>query len=237
MMSRTVTYDYLPSEEGPRATWLNTFAERLPNYATTLGVSSADVNYVIAGAAAYNYAVFSLSILLRNLSRAVTLFKDNFEGDRTPDPLAYPVLTLPQPPTAPSGVNLKTGLFIWINDLVVEIRKSPNYSQSIGTDLGLVAPPKPPVALKGRITKLEAFPGSEVDISFVRSGAKMAIIESKRGNGDWEVLDKVAASSYEDNRPPLVAGQPEVRIYRIRLSDGKNAFGDYSDEMSIGTKV
>ncbi len=236
-MPKTVTYDYLPSEEGLRAAWLNTFAERLAAYATTLGVSSADVNYLVAIAAAYSYAVYSLTSALRNLSRAVTLFKDNFEGDRTPDPLAFPVLTLPQPPIAPVGVNLQTGVFIWINDLVNKIRKSPNYTEAIGIDLGIVASPKPPIALKGRITKLEAFPGSEVDISFVRHGAKMAIIESKRGNGDWEVLDKIAASSYEDNRPPLVAGQPEVRIYRIRLSDGKNAFGDYSDEMSISTKV
>lgn len=236
-MARTATYDYLPSEEVPRAAWLNNFAARLPNYSGALGLDTTDVGYVAAAAQAYDYAVNALSNALRNLSKSVTAFKDNLEGDRTPENVAYPVLTLPQPPAISTLPNLQTGLFIWINNLVQEIRKAPNYNDSIGADLGIVAPPKPAPALKGRITKLEAFPGSEVDLSFVRNGAKMAVVESKRGNSGWEVLDKVAASSYEDKRPPLIAGQAEVRTYRIRLSDGKNAIGDYSDEMSIATTV
>lgn len=236
-MATTVNYDYLPSEEGPRAAWLNNFAARLVDYAATLGVDSADVNYTSAAAESYNYVVFTLSDALHNLSKAFTSFKEHLAGDRTPDPLSYPILTLPQPPMVPVGVDLKSGLFVWINELVLKIRKSPNYTDTIGLDLGIMPLPKPVVVMKGRIVKLEAFPGSEVEISFVRKGAKLVIIESRREYTEWQVLDKVAASNYRDRRPPLTPGQAEVRHYRIRLSDGKNPIGDYSEEMSIATRV
>ena len=38
-----------------------------------------------------------------------------------------------------------------------------------------------------------------------------------------------------DTRPPLVAGQPEVRRYRIRYLEGDDPVGLYSSVVSVTT--
>ena len=48
-------------------------------------------------------------------------------------------------------------------------------------------------------------------------------VESRCGAGAWEFLASDTESPHEDERPLLVAGQPEVREYRMRFWDKGHA--------------
>ena len=56
-------------------------------------------------------------------------------------------------------------------------------------------------------------------------------VESRRGgpSAPWEFLGIDSESPYEDARPLLVAGQPEIREYRMRFWDKGTPNGDWTD--------
>ena len=59
--------------------------------------------------------------------------------------------------------------------------------------------------------------------------------ESRRGgpNAPWEFLCIDTESPYEDERPLLVPGQPEVREYRVRYWDKGTPNGDWTDVVKV----
>lgn len=58
-------------------------------------------------------------------------------------------------------------------------------------------------------------------------------IESRRGGGTWAFLAIDTESPYLDDRPPLAAGQPEVREYRMRYWDKGTPNGEWTDMAKI----
>ena len=59
-------------------------------------------------------------------------------------------------------------------------------------------------------------------------------MQSKRGSeADFTQLAIVTRPRFRDTRAPLVAGQPEVRTYRLRYIDDDEAIGEYSDPIVI----
>lgn len=61
-------------------------------------------------------------------------------------------------------------------------------------------------------------------------------IEGRRGPGGWELLAVCLKRKFTDTRPPLVAGQPEVRDYRCRFREGDETQELYSDVVRVTTK-
>ena len=61
-------------------------------------------------------------------------------------------------------------------------------------------------------------------------------IETRRGTGGWELLAVCLKRKCTDARPPLVAGQPEVREYRLRYRDGDQPQEVYSDVVKVTTR-
>ena len=62
-------------------------------------------------------------------------------------------------------------------------------------------------------------------------------IYSKRGTGGWELLAISTASPYEDERPLLVPGQPEIREYKMRFWDDGTENGDWTDVATVTVSV
>jgi hypothetical protein len=58
-------------------------------------------------------------------------------------------------------------------------------------------------------------------------------VYSRRGTGDWELLHISAESPYLDERALLVAGQPEIREYKMRFWDAGSENGEWSDVASV----
>ena len=58
-------------------------------------------------------------------------------------------------------------------------------------------------------------------------------IESRRGVGPWEFLAIDTQAPYDDDRPLLVAGTPEVREYRLRFWDKGTPNGDWTPVQKV----
>jgi hypothetical protein len=73
-----------------------------------------------------------------------------------------------------------------------------------------------------------------VRFTFYKYGHMGVHIEGRRGDaGAWEMLGIDTESPYQDERPLLAAGQPEVREYRMRFWDKGTANGDWTDVASV----
>ena len=68
---------------------------------------------------------------------------------------------------------------------------------------------------------------------FVRVLGGSRRVPSRCGTGPWEMLAIDLESPYFDERPLLVAGQPEVREYRMRWYDKDGPNGDWSPVQKV----
>ena len=236
MALRVIRPNYLPQGFDERNVWLQNFAAVLPQYAAALGVAAADVSKVADASQQYNYLATVLIPYTRSFSKGLTALLEEADTDDTPQLLNFPGFA---PPPAVIGANpVMTGIFNMVTALVAStILPSPALTPPIKTALGLDVPaPAPPGQVLVR--SAEAMPGGQVDLTLTRSGAPLIIIESQRGaETEFSMLDKVAASHFLDLRPNIVAGQSEVRQYRVRRSDGSQAVGNYSPVVSVATQV
>jgi hypothetical protein len=72
-----------------------------------------------------------------------------------------------------------------------------------------------------------------VKIVFRKFGRQGVVIHGKRGGGGWELLAIDLSSPYLDERPLLVAGQPELREYKLQYYDDAAPVGDFTTVMSV----
>ena len=70
--------------------------------------------------------------------------------------------------------------------------------------------------------------GERVKLMFTKYSHDGVIVESRRGDGDWEVLGVVVTKPWYDERDLLVANVPEIREYRLRWWDKGIVNGEYT---------
>ena len=139
------------------------------------------------------------------------------------------------PTLAPPAV-VTPGLIGRMRALVRRIKAHPNYTEVIGDDLGIVVSQQAGPTVVKPAGKAQALPAHKVRISFVKHGHEGVDIESRRGaETAWSYLAFDGYSPYFDNRPPLVADQPEERRYRLRYRDKDQPVGEYSDVYVVTT--
>jgi len=223
---------WLPLRESDRLTWLQNFALKLNTYVGTAGIVAADVTAVN----------FYRDIFLWTINRTDqvrTISQDLTEWKRilTEGPIGTPIGAVPTAPTYPA-VPMGTpvaGIFPLIIALAERIRNTAGYTTAIGEDLGIV-PPVSGAPLGDPTFELVALPGSEVRVNWVKSSADGLLVESQRAaEVAWTVLGTDNNSPYLDARPPLAAGQPEVRRYRGRYIVNDEPVGNYSAVASVTT--
>ncbi len=126
--------EYLPKREADRVGWLNNFSSIIGNYATTFGISPAEVATIGKMAAFYAY-IYNLMIMVSTFSKNLTKFKNLLSiapNGTTLGPM--PTLTPPAAPgTSPAGI------FTFISGIVGRIKSNTaNYTEAIGYDLGII---------------------------------------------------------------------------------------------------
>lgn len=225
--------DYLPNADNDLLVWFNSFQLKFAHYGPTLGFTAADVTGV---ADDYNMLAYVVqaSELIRNESQARTSYKnvvrDGPLGTVQPTPPSVPTLT---PPTTivPPGITPR------LRALVQRLKTQPGYTDSIGSDLGIIATAAAPSTTPAKPTATtSAEPGSTVRIDWVKGGFDGVLVESQRGDeAVWTPLGTDLQSPYNDTRAPLHPGAPEVRRYRLRYVKGDAPTGDYSDTMTVTT--
>jgi hypothetical protein len=128
-----------------------------------------------------------------------------------------------------------------IRDTAVIIKRHANYTETIGEDLGIV-PPELPALPGGNENAMPSFQAvllpDRIRLDWVKDVFDGVMVQSKRGSETtFTPLGTDSISPYEDTRANLVAGVPEIRIYRMRYLLKDEEVGQWSDEKRIASTI
>lgn len=125
---------YLPTSDQDRKVWLDNFRLKLATHAATVGVSPATVTSVTDDANMWNYILGEVATFTAEKEERVE-YKNLLRGGNENNPMpAAPGL----PPAVVAPPVVKAGIFTRISKLVQVIKNHPAYTDSIGTDLGII---------------------------------------------------------------------------------------------------
>ena len=223
---------WLPVREADKLLWLQNFDSKLGTFVGTAGITAADVTAVGNYLAMYDW-ILARSEQTKTVAQEIVAYKDLMANGPVGSPIgAYP--TAPIYPADPAAAAI-AGIFVLIVQLAERIKNTAGYDASMGETLG-IEPPAGGIPLGDPTFTLTALPGSQVRLECVKSVSDGILIESQRaGEVDWTPMGTDRFAPWIDTRAPLVAGQPEVRRYRIRYLDGDDPVGLYSAIVSVTT--
>jgi len=229
--------DYYPSRIGDQVNWLDNYAAKLPSYGATLGVIAADITASVNDAKWANYVLGTWLTAVRNFAPSTTDAVDDVLTGKGTGAVVLPTFVASALPTGVTAA--LPGALTRIFALIAKMKLSANYTESIGTDLGIVGavigntPGAANATPRFRAEILQGSGVQTVNLTFFKYGHMGGYIESRRGNGAFEFLAIDTESPYLDERPLLVAGTPEVREYRMRFWDKGTPNGDWTDVVKV----
>lgn len=207
---------------------LNTFAEKLPNYATTLGLTAAEVAGSVADAAYFAH-IIGIITPIRTYSKAITNYKDLARHGNGSEVMG----ALPTPPTLGTAPTLvDANIEKRFSDLAARIKKSPNYTKTIGEDLGIEKAQTSFNPQDGQPTfyiELEA--GHPVLVW--KKGKYQGVEIWKDSGSGWAKLDKDNNPNYTDESPLPAAGASAVWNYKMIYLYKDATVGRWSNEVSV----
>lgn len=231
---------YYPKKIAEQPEWHSNMAEKCQIYMPALGFSAAEVDSAVADNLILAYGLGNWISNVRDFAPSCTSSLKDLIGGTGVTNYAFPVYAAPALPTLPAGITgVLPGALERIFRLVQSIKSKPGYTEAMGIDMGIVgseAPAPPPGdAPPPRLTVL-VIQGSLNEagrIKFFKDGHMGIWLECRRNGGAWEYLTATPKSPYIDDRPLLVAGQPEVREYRARFWDDGVPNGDWCDVAKV----
>ncbi len=119
--------------------------------------------------------------------------------------------------------------------LVQRMKLSPNYTEAIGQELGIIGAQDTTDLSTGKPTlTATALPGGDAEVQFNKSISQGVDVYAKRdGDADFVFLARDTQSPYLDNRPLLQAGKPELRRYKAIYVQADSQIGLFSDEIVV----
>ena len=224
--------DFVPLQDETLVTWMEQFISRLPGYASTLGLTAADLTSAQADSEMTKYLVNVGLPAAKTAAGTFAAYKESIVKGKPGGGAVPSFPTLAAPPTVvPPGVVKR------LRALVKRIKAAPGYTEVIGRDLKIIAPAQSsqPATTPKPTFRPKSLPGSVIRLTWVKGKFNGVIVECRRGGGNWEEIGRDNYSPFDDNRAPLTAGQPEVREYRLRYFTKDQPVGDYSDTVSSTT--
>ncbi len=223
---------WLPSTEAGKLLWLQNAAAKVALHVGQAGIVAGDSTNFNGWLAWYQW-ILNRSDQLRNSGIEVNEFKSIMSEGPAGTPMgATPVA--PAYPPAPLFV-ISADIFGQIIAFAERTKNTVGYNTVMGEDIGIEPVGGPPVLGDPTFT-LTALLGSQVQIDWVKATADGVIIESQRADEVvWTVLAIDHFAPYIDARGPLVAGQPEVRRYRLRYEIADVPVGGYSGVFQVTT--
>ncbi len=219
---------YFPRRLAERPVWFANYAAQLVLANAALGLPAGEVTATVADARFLQYASGAWLTATRDFGPAATsALEDLYEGPGA-DPFVLPVFSVPALPAGVTAVG--AGALQRIFAFVQVIKTSPNYTEAIGLQLGIVGSEETAENLVPTFSlKVERGETSEVvRVIFRKYGRPGVAIYCRRGGGAWELLAIDLASPYLDARPLLVATTPETREYRLQYYEAEAPVGDFT---------
>lgn len=230
-MSGTTT---IPTGNDARVTWTLNFDDVFPVLGPDLGFSAAEITGLLNDSAMLRYAILNAQTAAA-FSKTCTAFKNAMIGG-VGDNVIVPKVPVYNGLTPPDDVD--AGILERLSKAIQRAKLSANFNQSVAEQL-MVATTAPDSAIPADSkpkTTGTAMTGSTVRLDWTKGKFDGVYIDSQRGDETaWTRLDFDMRSPFEDTRPPLNAGKPEERRYRLRYFLDNTAIGNWSDMITVIT--
>lgn len=206
------TRDYYPYGDTQTLQWVEHFNAKIPNYAATFGLSGAQLAAVQAHFDAIKQKLSEVEAA-KNTLKSLVAAKSQAMKDAEAT----------------------------IRNLVATIKLNSNFTQAIGEDLNVFASQGQDEATLTANAKPEFTAtalATLVRLDWVKREYDGILFERKRGNETtFSFFDKDDRSPCDDKQPNLVAGVPEVRVYRAMYLLRGEPVGNWSEEVRITTLI
>jgi hypothetical protein len=225
--------EYYPIAVADQAVWLANFQNNLADQCESLGIPAEKYQPVLQDARYLRYLLAQWLNSVRTFGPTATAFIAEMEMGA--GPMMRP--TLVEPPLPDGVVEVEGGALRRIFAFVQVIKRTPGSGPSA---VLLRLNPRPDAAERPvPVFQLSTQPGEVnhqwVRVRFFKYGHQGVQAQCRRGAPDapWEDVGVTTASPWLDKRPLLVAGQPEVREYRLRFWDKGEGNGEWTDVSKI----
>ena len=219
---------WFPTSRTERAAWFQNFAVKFTVIAASLGFTQADIDSVNADNAIVQYLNRTL-LATENYTKAVVSFQRTIllgkRGATTPD---FPALNGPLVPTVPA-----TGVFERLERMVRRIRVATNYTPEVGGLLGIIP------RNAGRPDMLSVKPTFKVsaaarpfsfEIRVVKRTFKVfCVYVQRQSSKEWEMAATLTRTPVVLDVIALTPNMPEVIRVRVRMWEGNEPVGQFSD--------
>jgi hypothetical protein len=223
---------WFPRTEALRVIWLNNVGVKIPTYTLTFPsiLTVPRLAALAADIAAWLYLV-NESEIFRTHQETITDYKKQLMFGPGPIGAIPGNPVLGAPPTV-----VLANIVARLDALFDELKANSAYTTAIGNDIGIEPPPPGAASPLVPTGDADAQPGSIVRLNWLKGSWAGVYIECQRDDETtWVFLATDTHSPYVDNRPPLVAGQAEVRRYRMRYLSGDTPTTDWSDVITVST--
>jgi hypothetical protein len=222
----------IPRTNNARVAWVKHFKSRFAENAASFNVGAGELAKVEAACDTIVFAT-QLAADAKRFARACNKFRDRMLAAKDFEAASIPKLTpLPAPAvlSAPNALGYLQKVIRWL-------KVQPNYSETIGLQLGIVArqssfsaadvrPPK----FKGR-----ALANSVVRLDWRKGKSDGVIVYGQYTDTQWTEIGRDSHPPFIDTRPPREAGKPELRRYRMRYMLKDEPVGELSYIVEVST--
>ena len=225
------TNTFFPRTESEQIVWLSHYALKLPINGPICGITAEEITSTLVDITYWVWMLQYWHPATQRDAKESTAHKLLMISGIGSGSVTHPLPSqFPNPPPTPAP-GMQKRLF----SQIVRIKASPNYTEAIGHDLGIIAASNSvehPIPESAVTVELGAT-GSRVRIDFKKYGHDGIWIESRINGGDWIFLAIDTVKPYYDERPLAPGNTHETREYRLRWWDKSVAHGEWSAVQAV----
>ncbi len=226
---------WLPGQEASLLPVLNTMTLKLPGsgYPTKYGLTGAQTT-----AARNDFLWLQYGITIANQFQDEAKNRVEWKNKLKNGPQGAEASNVPgigSEFVAPSVLVVLDGILPRFRALVNYIKNHPNYDVADGIDLGIEGAAVSAPVMKPTASQQSTGP-TTVRHNVKKNGHEAVDVYCRRGSEEIATkLGRFTRARFDDNRPNLVAGQPECRVYTYQYVDNDQPVGELSDVYRVIT--
>lgn len=198
---------YFPLKDSGKVIWLQNFTPKISGYATALDIPASTISQLQVDTEAFLLTI-QYTESVRNFSEALTAFRNQLRDGKQSLGSLPPA---PAAPTLPSGA--RNDIFGRIRKLVQTIKSHPNYSESIGDSLRIIAPKAAESSHEWKPLLQVAFQAGTPIIKWKKGKSQGIKLWVDRGDGfKLEAINTIP--DYTDRHPLPPVGQSAIWKYQ-----------------------
>ena len=209
---------------------INNFANKIGTHATALNISAAEVSAVKDDAEFFSYVMAGMiayRTTAQNFTAYKVLLRNGGNGTLGALPVA-PVLPSPVPSLTEANVQLR------FTSLIKKCMLSPNFTENIGKDLGILAVENIFNPQEGKPTfKADFSSGGHPNLIWKKGKFQGVEIHKSLDGVNFTKLDKDFSPDFMDKSPLPEAGKSAVWYYRMIYLLKDEVVGTFSDVVAV----